>query len=468
MEEVLAKAYRAEDFREKAHAVVDLLAQRMALGERTIPWVSLEEQVEFWRKDFASPTLADPVELFRQVMDRSIDLHHPGYMGHQVSVPLPISSLVASVTAFMNQGIAVYEMGMVGNALEKIVLEHLAQKLGFPSQASGLITSGGTLANLTALLTARAAFGEDEIQDLVVLVSGEAHYSIQRAVKIMGIPESNLLQVPVNEKFQMRTELLDPLYEQCLSAGKKPLCVVGCACSTALGAYDDLQAIGKWAAKRKVWFHVDGAHGAAVAYSPDHRHLIRGIALADSVILDFHKLMMVPSLCTAVLYRDGTQAKRTFAQKADYLFGEEVDPWYHSGKRTFECTKPMNILQVYTILRVHGEKIFRENVDRLYGLAREFAALVAGRDDFELAVPPQSNMVCFRYVGSGDPDATNRAILEGLLEDGTYYIVKTLIHGEFWLRVTLQNPLTTTEHLQGLLSKITQLQDQGSQGLDNT
>src|SRR5690606_2326851 len=219
------------------------------------------------------------------------------------------------------------EMGMVGTTLEKVVLEHLAQKLGYPDQASGVITSGGTLANLTALLTARARFGEGEFQDLVVLVSGEAHYSIERAAKILGLPVANIIRVPVDDRFRMRTELLDPLYRQCTAAGKKVLCVVGCACSTALGAYDDLTDIGEWARRNDVWFHVDGAHGAAVAYSGEHRHLIKGIDRADSVILDFHKLLMVPSLCTAVLYRDGAQANRTFAQKADYLFTEEEDDW---------------------------------------------------------------------------------------------------------------------------------------------
>src|SRR5690606_25789374 len=180
---------------------------------------------------------------------------------------------------------------------------------------------------------------------------------------------------------------------------------------------------------------------------------------------DFHKLLMVPSLCTAVLYRDGAHAKRTFAQKADYLFEEQVDDWYNSGKRTFECTKPMNILHVYTILRVYGEKIFQENVDRLYGLAREFATLVDGRDDFELAVAPQSNIVCFRYSGGGDFNETNRAIFEGLLEDGTYYVVKTVIDGEFWLRVTLQNPMTTMGHLNGLLALIDRMLGNQSRGL---
>jgi len=458
MEDILARAYSAEGFKEMAHGVMELLLERMDAQGKTLPWISPERQLELWERDFASPHLADPVDLFRKVMEGSIDLHNPAYMGHQVSVTLPISSWVAAITAYMNQGIAIYEMGMVGTTLEKIVLDHLAQKLGLSAQASGVITSGGTLANLTALLTARAQFGEGEFQDLAVLVSAEAHYSIERAVKILGIPVSNIVQVPVDGRFQMRTELLDPLYEACVQAGKKVLCVVGCACSTAIGAYDDLRAIGEWANRNKVWFHVDGAHGAAVAYSPDHRHLIQGIERADSMILDFHKLLMAPSLCTAVLYRDGAQAKRTFAQKADYLFGEEVDDWFTAGKRTFECTKPMNILHVYTILRVYGETIFQQNVDRLYGLAREFAALIGQSDDFDLAVVPQSNIVCFRYNLGGDPNGTNRRIYEALLGDGTYYVVKTLIGGDLWLRVTLQNPLTTTDHLLGLLQSIRQIQ----------
>lgn len=449
MNDIIQKGFSVAHFREQGKAVIDLIADHLQQvnADKTIDCLRPDAQLSYWQQDFESP-VCTPVELFQNVINRSVHLHSPRYMGHQVAVTLPVTILSSAVIACLNQGLPVYEMGMAGNAIEQVVIRHLANKFGFSNHASGIITSGGSLANLTALLTARARFDEAEISRLVILVSGEAHYSIERAARIMGLPSENVIKIPVNSQYQMRTELLTEARERIHDDGKKILCVVGCACSTALGAYDDLEAIGDWAASHSVWFHVDGAHGAAAVYSGRYKHLISGAHKADSLILDFHKLLMSPSLSTAVLYKDGNNAKRTFAQKAEYLFAsQETDDWYNSGKRTVECTKPMSVLNVYTILRVYGKEIFEQNINRLYDLSRWFSEFLLTQTDFELALAPQSNIVCFRYTGGKNHSEMNRKIAEKLLHEGDYYIVSTVIHDDFWLRITIQNPLTTEEDL---------------------
>lgn len=197
-------------------------------------------------------------------------------------------------------------------------------------------------------------------------------------------------------------------------------------------------------------------------YSPTYKNLLNGIEKEDSVILDFHKLLMVPSLSTALIYKNGNYAKRTFAQKVDYLFGEQEDDWYNSGKRTFECTKPMYILNTYSILRIYGEEIFQENIDRLYGLSRKFAEIIRDNKNFELAIEPQSNIVCFRYKGDSNSDELNKKIANDLLLNGTFFIVNTIIKGEFWLRVSIQNPLTKSNDLEELLDHIMDIQKKES------
>ncbi|GAB3196949.1 L-2,4-diaminobutyrate decarboxylase [Pontibacter aydingkolensis] len=467
MENILDKAYATEDFRRQGHALIDLMADYLAQATsdskevQAIPWQSPEKQLDYWQKDFSKVDTIDPLDLFRDVIDRSIQVHRKRYLGHQTTPTLPVTVLSAAVTALLNQGMGVYEMGMVGNTFEKLLTEHLAQKLGFSGEASGFITSGGSLGNLTALLAARAACtgiwhnGYVNEQKLAVLVSEEAHYCIDRSARIMGFGAAGIIKVPVNDKFQMRTELLESYYQQAITDGKQVISVIGCAGSTSTGSYDDLEAIAAFSQKYNIWFHVDGAHGAPAAFSPKYQHLVKGIEKANSVVVDYHKMMMTPSLSTAVLFKNGSDAYRSFSQRAQYLWtDQDTEEWYNGGKRTFECTKAMSALNVYTIFRTYGDDVFRENIERLYGLAEKFAELIKSKKNFELAYEPQCNIVCFRLRTASDVSKLNLAIRNQLLEDGRFYIVQTVLNGDLYLRVSLMNPLSTEEELIELLQAV--------------
>ncbi|WP_247236676.1 pyridoxal-dependent decarboxylase [Telluribacter sp. SYSU D00476] len=467
MENIMDQAYSADDFRRQGHALIDMLAdylEKTTSGAgKTIDWKPPGDQLAYWQLGSLQP-LTQPLALFQEAIERSIHLHSPRYMGHQTTPPLPVTVLSSAVSALLNQGQAVYEMGMVGNSLEKIMSEYLAQTLGFGKEASGIMTSGGSLGNLTALLAARAAVsnvwneGHQEGQRWAVLVSEEAHYCIDRATRIMGLGTEGIIKVPVNERYQMRTDLLEPYYQQVRAEGKQVLCVVGCACTTSTGSYDDLEAIAAFCQKYNLWFHVDGAHGAPAAFSPQYKHLVKGIEQADSVVVDYHKMMMTPSLSTAVIFKRGSNSYKTFAQRAQYLWAEQPgeEEWYNGGKRTLECTKNMSILNVYTILCTYGEEIFKENIERLYGLATTFSAQVRANPAFELAYEPECNIVCFRYRTDGDPNRLNQQIRQLLLEEGDFFIVQTTLKGQTYLRVSLMNPLTTERELQELLETIEQ------------
>lgn len=465
----LTDAYSPKTFRQQAHALVDLLADHLERAQaRTgpvLPYTEPDEQLAYWRADFQQPVNPDPLPLLADIVQRSIHLHHPQFMGHQVAVPLPLAALTGVVTGMLNQGQAVYEMGMTANALERIVTQWLAGRLALGPDAGGLLTSGGTLANLTALLTARAVAVTTDVWEagttnrLAIMVSEEAHYCVDRAARIMGLGTDGIIKIPTNERFQMRTDLLDDHLERAQAAGLTVFAVVGSACSTSTGSYDDLTAIADFCQKHHLWFHADGAHGGAAALSDAYRPLVQGIDRADSVIIDFHKMMMIPALVTAVLYKRDADSYRTFQQKAEYLWADSnTKDWFNSGKRAFECTKLMMSAKVYTVLRTYGEGIFTENVDTLYGLARRFAGQIRSRSGFELAVEPESNIVCFRYVGNETApdtlDVLNTQIRRKLLEDGQFYIVKTNLRGHVWLRVSLMNPLTTDAHLTALLDAV--------------
>ena len=403
------------------------------------------------------------MEFFQRVLDHSIQLQHPHYLVHQVSVPALISGLAGMVSDILSNGMAVYEMGMAANAIERVVTDFTARKIGFPATANGVITSGGTLANLTALLAARRAKAPSAVWEtghherLAVMVSEEAHYCIDRAARILGMGREGIIKIPVDDRFKIRTDLLETHYQAALDQGLTVIAVIGCAGSTATGSYDDLVALADFCERHQLWYHVDGAHGGAVVFSDQYRHLCRGMERADTVVIDYHKMLLAPALNTALLFKNGRQAYDTFAQQAQYLWEAEQAPaWFESGKRTFECTKLMLATKVYAILRTYGEAVFAENIDRLYGQAQVFADLITAHPDFELAVAPEANIVNFRHTAHprAEWDRHNGQLRQDLIQSGDYYIVQTVIKGERFLRATVMNPRTEEGVFRGLLARL--------------
>ena len=201
--------------------------------------------------------------------------------------------------------------------------------------------------------------------------------------------------------------------------------VVASACSTATGAFDPLEAIADFCEAAELWLHVDGAHGASVAFSDTHRSLVQGIARADSVVWDAHKLMLMPALVTAVIFRDGRRSYEAFAQQASYLFAE-VSPdqqWFNLAGRTLECTKLMMSLKLYAALGLHGPAFFGGYVDGMFALTQSFARAIEAAPDFELALLPQANIVCFRHRPDGlapgpELDRRQAQVRQRLIEGG--------------------------------------------------
>lgn len=470
MSDLLKEAYDPSRFREQGHAMVDVLADylenAMHREEQAVftpfkPDTLYEEQ-----KKELNTTPGKRLEAWaQQLIQDSIHLHNPGYMGHQVSPVLPQAALVELLSALLNNGVGVYEMGSPTVAMERVVIKHLVKRIGFSDDADGVLTSGGTLGNLTALLTARQVKlpgnpwnSGTAGQTPGILVSEQAHYSIARAAKILGWGEAGIIKVPVDNQFRLNSAALDAKLKEAREHGINVLAVVGSACSTATGSFDPLPEIGAFCEKNDLWFHVDAAHGGGALYSPRYRSLLDGIEAADSVIIDFHKMMMCPALVTGVAFKDGRHSYQTFAQKAEYLWKQEGHEWYNLGKRTFECTKDMMALKVYSALHQYGPKLFTENNERLFDLARIFSGMIKNRARIELLIPPQGNIVCFRFVDKKASkeklNALNEEVRRRLIERGRYFIVQTSINNEVFLRATLMNPFTAVEHLKGLLDEV--------------
>ena len=452
-----------ESFRALGHQLVDQLSDYLggvqAREDAVLPWQAPDAHVAAWPVDGVARGEAAAAALLARVVAESNHLHHPRYVGHQVTSPLPLAALCDLVSSLLNNGNAVYEMGPVVTAMERNLVRWLAGVLGMPAGADGVLTSGGSAGNLTALLAARQAKagfdawvgGAHAGPPLAVLASEQTHYCVARSLQVMGLGKQGAQAVPVDAKFRLRPEALPAAYRAATEAGRRVIAVVASAGSTATGAFDPLADVADFCLEHDLWLHVDGAHGASAALSPTHRARLAGIERADSVVWDAHKMMLMPALVTAVVFRDGQRSYQAFAQEASYLFSGAApeEQWFNLAGRTLECTKSMMALKLYVALHAYGRDYFADYVDGRFALAQRFADMVESAPDFELAVRPDCNIVCFRRRG-----ADQGAIRQKLLADGRFYLVQTTLPSGVYLRVTIINPLTTEADLIDLLDAV--------------
>jgi L-2,4-diaminobutyrate decarboxylase len=463
--------YDPEGFRAAGHAVIDQLADYLAgtaTGEGPVlRYAPPEASLNQWPSPLEMDQRVPLADLLPQVIAGSHHIHHPRYVGHQVSAPIGSAALAELVSAVLNNGTAEFEMGPVSNAMEKRLLEWLGSALGFGPDVEGLFTSGGSAGNLTALAAARqSVVGIDAWNDglagkqpLAILTSEQAHYSNDRAARILGFGAGGVVPVAVDDRFRLDPARLREAHRRAEDSGRRVFAVVGSACSTATGAFDPLEPIADYAAEHGLWFHVDGAHGAVAALAPAYRHLVAGIERADSVVLDAHKMLLMPALVTAVLYRRPGAADRAFHQEQSYVGFDThggAFAWWDSGLRTLECTKRMMALELYASLLEHGPSFFADHVTRTFDLAGWFARELEAAADFELATEPQANIVCFRFTPDGvlDLDALQLAVRDELVRSGAFYVVKTRLRGRVHLRTTIINARTDEADLRALMEAI--------------
>lgn len=459
-------AFDPEAFRADGHRLVDALADQLAQWHaregRAVPWRDPSAARAYW----AARPPADLVGDLLDVARSSTALAHPHVMAHQVPPPLPAGVLAETVSALLNQGMAVYEMGLASAPIELNVVAWMCEKLGLPAGAGGLMTSGGSLGNLTALLAmrqAKAGFdawsaGTHGGPQLAIVVSSDAHYSIARTLGIMGLGAAGAIVAPVDDHHR----LTGAAVERALQAAgdRRVIGIVGAAGSTATGTFDPLDELADVAERHGLWLHVDAAHGGGVALSPTQKRKLRGIERADSVVWDAHKLLMMPALVTAVLFKREPDSYAAFAQEASYLFADShpSETWWDLGSRTLECTKRMMAMELWACLRKYGEGLFGEIVDRQHALATELAQRLAATPDFEVAYAPESNIVCYRHRAQGltGPalDAHNRALRKRLVETGAFYIVGTQLRTGYHLRSAIMNPLIETADLDALIEHL--------------
>jgi L-2,4-diaminobutyrate decarboxylase len=389
-------------------------------------------------------------------------LTHPRSMGHQVSAPLAVAVWTEALTAALNQSGAVWEMSPVGTVIETQVVRWMCGLAGFGPGAGGTFTSGGTEATFAGLLAARQAAKPDAWRAGIganppVVVCGEhAHYGVARAIGELGIGTDNAVIVPSRE-YRMDVEALKRTLDLLRTGGRQVMAVVATAGSTPTGSFDDLEAIGRLCDRMGLWLHVDGAHGASALLSPAHRHRLAGIHRARSIAWDPHKMMLMPLTASVVLVRDEGDLEAAFSQQAPYLFHARAgERQWDQGLRSFTCSRRIDAFKVWVAIQRYGASALGMLYDHLCATARSLHDAILSRPRFEALHAPESNILCFRYIGDGsradgELDTLNLELRTAYNREGDGWITSTVLGGRRVLRVTIMNPRTTPADLERVL-----------------
>ena len=399
----------------------------------------------------------------RDILADANRLAHPMYMGHQVSFPLSTAVWTDAVISALNQSVAVEEMSPTLTSLEHRVIRWMCDAVSFPAGSGGTLTSGGTEATFTALLAARAAALPDSWMNgiteprPVVLCGEHTHYAVTRAVAELGLGMRSVIVIP-STNYRMDVGALEREIGRLRERQIPIMAVVATAGHTATGSIDDLDAIGALCDGEAIWLHIDGAHGATAVMSDRHRHRVRGMERARSIAWDPHKMMLLPLPAGMLLVRSERELQAAFAQRAPYLFHGEDDAARvrDQGVRSFQCSRRADVLKLWVVLQRLGRRGIAALHDHLCDLAVQVREELAMHSEFELLHEPDSNILCFRYVGEKQADdetldAINREIRERYNKSGAGWITATLLGGRRVLRVTMMNPRSTRAHIRALV-----------------
>ncbi|HYN86316.1 MAG TPA: pyridoxal-dependent decarboxylase [Pyrinomonadaceae bacterium] len=433
-------------------------AQLAALFDEPLPreGVSAEEIFERFRRD---------------VLPHAMNIPSPRYYGLFNPTPLPVAVWADALASAINQNGAAWRNSPSASAIEARVLRWLCELIGYPDGSFGTLTSGGSEANLVGLKCARDA-ASDEIKDrglhageargrLVVYASEQSHYSLVKSVDILGIGRDNLRKVETDARFHVRADRLVEEIEKDLAEGNTPCCVAGAAGATSSGVVDPLDELADVAARFGLWFHVDAAYGAGLAFSDAHRARLRGIERADSVTFDPHKWMFVPNECGALLVRAGGRVLReAFDITPEYLSedrgGADVEfDFFRYGQLG---TRRFNALKLWMALKHLGTRGYAEIVERQIELANYLAARLAADEDFECVGEVETALCCARFVpramrGAGDAalDELQRALQQRVERGGGAWFATTVLRGRRVLRINVNSFLTERRHVDDLV-----------------
>jgi aromatic-L-amino-acid/L-tryptophan decarboxylase len=459
-----------EDVRRLGRRVADIVADQRA---------SLLDRPVFGKLGDRAARLDEPLPEDGLPLDTVLDLvrerilpfafgnSHPRFFAFINATADPVGTAADTLASAMNSNCWGGDHAAIH--VEAVVIRWIAAILGLPATAEGILTSGGSMANFTALATARRAVVPTVREDgfsgtppLVVYVSDEVHNCVDKAVDLLGIGWRQMRKIPTDGLFRMRVGLLRQAIAADRREGLRPAIVVGNAGTVNTGAVDPLCEIADVCAREGLWFHADGAYGAMARVSPRLAPLLDGLERADSIAADPHKWLYVPYEAGAALVREPGRMADAFRRPAPYLVHDPDSPV--AGPVSFndrgpELSRSFKALKVWMGLKRHGRRGYAAAVEHDVAMARFLADEVKSRPDFELMAEPTLSIVAFRYRpkhGPSDEDGLarlNRGIVNRLVGSGAFFLAPTLLKGRTAMRTAIVNFRTTEDDLRALVDE---------------
>jgi len=457
-----------EKAQELGHALVERLVEYQA-QVASLPVVKVESaaalRAALWEELPARGS--DPLAVLERI-EKSVfsSINHETHPRFFAFVPGP-SNLVGAYADFLRAGYNIFAGSWLEGSgpamVELVTLDWIRKLAGFPETAGGIFLSGGSLANLSALVTARDAhLRPEEFSRAVVYGSDQTHSSLLRAMRILGWQKNQFRRLESDSEFRVRPEQVRQAIRKDRAAGMAPFCVIANAGTTNTGAIDPMAEMANICAEEKVWLHADGAYGAAALFCERGRKSLAGLESADSFTLDPHKWLFQPFDCALLMVRNRATLRHAFhvrEDEAEYLQDargggeEEVNLWDYSP----ELTRPFRALKLWMSLEVFGADAFAAALERTFYLAEYAEKELRARLNWEITSSAQMAVVTFRYVPNGQQDgsgksarridALNRAIAARMQEQGFALVLTTELRGQTVLRLCTINPRTTEEDI---------------------
>ncbi len=397
--------------------------------------------------------------LFERVIPRSFNTAGPGYLAYIPGGGLPQSAVADLVADATNRYVGVFAAAPGLAQLESNVVRWFCDLAGLPGAARGILTSGGSLATFSALVAARRDRLPEDFLSGTLYVSDQAHHALPKAALLAGFPEHRVREIETDADCRVRLDALAAAVAADRAAGLSPFLVAGNAGTTNTGAVDDLGALADFAARERLWFHVDAAYGGFFLMTECGRRRLAGIERADSIVLDPHKGLFLPYGTGALVVRDGETLKRAHALSADYMPSMQDDADLTDfNLLSPELSRDFRGLRVWLPLKLHGAGPFRANLEEKLALARWACGRLREIPGIEILAEPQLSIVAFRRTRPGADaaglDRLNRELLEKINGRRRVYLTGTMLKGRFAIRICVLSFRTHRDRMEMALEDI--------------
>lgn len=449
-------------FRKTAHAMLDASLDKMEGAREGRVWSPVPQEL---KAEINAPLPQGGISETQMqaeleaIMPFAPGNTHPRFFGWVNGAGAPSNILAEIAGAAMNANCG--GRNHVGPVIEQQVIRWASQIMGLPSETTGLISSGTSMATVIALKVARDKYQREHPgAELIGYTGAQTHSCVRRAFDLLGIGKEALREIRCNDDFEIDLEALQTAIETDRKAGKTPFAVIGTAGAVNVGAIDDLDGLADICAKQNLWFHVDGAFGAAAILSETVGHRLKGLARVDSLAFDFHKWWQVNYEAGCVLVRDPRLHRQSFANRPEYLRHDEQglaggDFW--AVDYGPELSRGFRALKVWTHLKTHGIEAIAEVVERNIAQAQYLRTRIEAEPKLEMLAPTALNICCFRYNFKYESNAKNARIVVDLQESGIAAPSTTTIDDETAIRVNLTNHRTRESDLDMLVDAILEM-----------